>query len=457
MRVTLLGHASLLIETSDLTVLTDPTFGDIELDGIAEFCPRRALDVTALPDIDLIYISHLHTDHFDIDSLAHLRNKVETVIAPNDPFVLDGLAQLGFETIQPIKDGQALRFGETRLLITPSRFKVPEHGLLVSDPDAVVWNQVDTLCEPEWLPNLRTEQIDLHIANFSPLSWYHVLVNGPSSFPHDVYREQFEVIRAARAKLIVPGSSGLKFRAPYEHMNRYWFPVRHERFAEDIRRALGTETAVLNPGDVVEIIDHVPKVHRQAAHALVRATDASTDAFHFNPTSTLPALIDHNQLAAALPDLDTAVTEVLGKIAASLADPRKISLLERIRPWNVRMQISVQFPDRVQEWTIDFSSSAPVVRQGKAIDANYFFEATASGLHDVERGLAWDRFFYFEHRAFHTVYMVRAEGVFTPEAPAQGRLGAGGVPSPHELFFALWEPSPGAWIRRRVERALAST
>ncbi len=93
MRVTLLGHASLLIETSDLTVLTDPTFGDIELDGIAEFCPRRALDVTALPDIDLIYISHLHTDHFDIDSLAHLRNKVETVIAPNDPFVLQGSFQ----------------------------------------------------------------------------------------------------------------------------------------------------------------------------------------------------------------------------------------------------------------------------------------------------------------------------------------------------------------------------
>ncbi|HEU0037042.1 MAG TPA: MBL fold metallo-hydrolase [Kofleriaceae bacterium] len=454
MRVTYLGHASLLVETSNLTILTDPTLGDVALDGIAQFCPRRALDPEALPPIDILYISHIHTDHFEVASLAKLRDSVETVVCANDPFILEGLEALGFESVQPIKDGQALRIDDTRLLVTPSRFKVPEHGLLISDSTGRVWNQVDTLCEPEWLPNLRADgPIDVHFANFSPLSWYHVLVNGVSSFPYSVYQEQFDVIRAARAKLVVPGSSGLSFRAPYTHMNRYWFPIRHERFAKDISGVLDCKTAVMHPGDAVVIEDGQQRVLRQAAGALVRTTDPSTDEIDFNPTAPLPALEDDNPLGIASADIATAVREVLAKIDAAMREPRKQIAIEKMRAWGVRMLITVRFPDRTAHWSIDFTARTPTVREGTIEHPNYFFEANASGLHDVERGLCWDRFFYFGYRAFHTVYAVREEGVFAPTLPDQGRLGAGSIPLPHELVFSLWEPTPRAWILRGVRES----
>lgn len=458
MRVTLLGHASLLVETSNITILTDPTFGDTAIDGIAQFCPRRSLRPEALPPIDVLYISHIHTDHFDVESLHALVDNVHTVVTPQDPLIIEAVQALGFENVRPIDDNQVLSLDETRLRITPSRFRVPEHGLLVEDNDGRIWNQVDTLSMREWQTNLcKDGPIDVHFANFSPLSWYHVLVGGDTSFPIDVYRDQLDAIRAARAKLVVPASSGLSFREPFTFMNRYWFPQTHERFARDISKVMPCETAVLVPGDCVEIINHTPRVIRNARPELVTTLDPSTDETAFDPTYGIPTLCDDNPQQAPAKELADAVNRVLAKVSEELRAPAHRLTLDRLRPWGARMEIAVHFPDGVKHWTVSLDAESPVMREGRDRDANYFFATTASGLHGVENGLIWDRFFYFGYRAFHTVYSVRDEGVFAPDMPEQGRLGAGGIPQPHELFLSLWDPSPRGWVMRRVDRVLAGT
>jgi UDP-MurNAc hydroxylase len=457
-RVTLLGHASLLIETSDLVILTDPTFGDSAVDGIAQFCPRRRYDPSKLPDIDILYISHIHTDHFDVETLALLPERVNTVLAPNDHNILDAVRALGFENVMPIRDNQQIELGATTLRITQSRFDVPEHGLLVTDESGRVWNQVDTLSDPAWLPNLLSDgiPIDVHFANFAPLSWYHVLVNGPSSFPYEVYAEQFDVVRYAKAKLVIPASAGLSFRGEWSYMNRYWFPIRHADFEQDIRRVMAAETAFLHPGDVVELErGKPPRVHKQAAPHLVETTDPSTDEIAFDPTAQIASLVETNPDNIEVAELHAAVTEVLDAVRAALASGAKRHWIDRLQPWEVRMAITVHFPTHTAHWSIDFREPQPALVSGRIEHANYVFEATASGLHGVQRALHWDRFFYFGYRAFHTVYRVRPEGIFYPNMPAQGRIGVGAIPLPHELFFSLWGPTPKAWITRRVERALA--
>jgi UDP-MurNAc hydroxylase len=458
MRVTLLGHASLLIETSDLTILTDPTFGESALDGIAQFCPRRRFDPSALPEIDILYISHIHSDHFEIETLAQLPERVNTVLTPNDHNIVDALNALGFEKVMPIKDNQKVTFGETTLRITPSRFDVPEHGLLVTDGSGRIWNQVDTLSEVAWLPNLLNDgvPIDVHFANFSPLSWYHVLVNGASSFPHTVYQEQFDVIRYAKAKLVVPGSSGLSFREPWTFMNPYWFPVRHAQFERDIRAVLDSETAFLHPGDVVEITrGEPPRVLKQAAPNLVETVDPSTDDFTFNPTAPIAPLTETNPDDIVIAELQHAVGEVMRKIGTAIDAPAKRHWVDMLRSWDVKMLLTVHFPSETAHWSIDFGAERPALSAGRIEHANYFFETTASGLHAVEHARHWDQFFYFGYRAFHNVYRVRPEGISYPVMPAQGRIGAGSIPLPHELVFSLWGPTPKPWITRRVERELA--
>ena len=74
MRVTWIGHASVLVQTQGLNILTDPIWSDRA--GPFGFGPTR---VTApgvrfedLPKIDLVLVSHNHYDHLDKATLARL-------------------------------------------------------------------------------------------------------------------------------------------------------------------------------------------------------------------------------------------------------------------------------------------------------------------------------------------------------------------------------------------------
>jgi L-ascorbate metabolism protein UlaG (beta-lactamase superfamily) len=82
-----LGHATVLINLYGLWILTDPVlFNRIGVDlGIGSLGPQRlvqcALRPDALPDIDLVLVSHAHFDHLDTPSLAVIRGAPVAVMA----------------------------------------------------------------------------------------------------------------------------------------------------------------------------------------------------------------------------------------------------------------------------------------------------------------------------------------------------------------------------------------
>jgi L-ascorbate metabolism protein UlaG (beta-lactamase superfamily) len=77
-RITWLGHATVLIEIDGIRLLTDPLLG-------AGLGPLRRVgptpDPDAIGDIDAILVSHAHPDHFDLPSLRRV-NGVPLVIVP---------------------------------------------------------------------------------------------------------------------------------------------------------------------------------------------------------------------------------------------------------------------------------------------------------------------------------------------------------------------------------------
>ena len=74
MRVTWIGHASVLVQTPALNILTDPVWSDNA--GPFFLGPRRVtrpgIDLATLPKIDLIVVSHNHYDHLDLSTLKRL-------------------------------------------------------------------------------------------------------------------------------------------------------------------------------------------------------------------------------------------------------------------------------------------------------------------------------------------------------------------------------------------------
>lgn len=75
LRVTMVGHATLLIQLGGLNMLTDPVWSD-RASPVAFAGPKRVtipgVELEALPPIDAILLSHNHYDHLDITTLRRL-------------------------------------------------------------------------------------------------------------------------------------------------------------------------------------------------------------------------------------------------------------------------------------------------------------------------------------------------------------------------------------------------
>jgi L-ascorbate metabolism protein UlaG (beta-lactamase superfamily) len=110
MRVRYLGHACLLIETSELTVLVDPVLGYQHGSG-----PER-VGISELPErIDFVLLTHNHLDHVIFEVLLELRRRVGTVVVPRstggtliDPSLSRILRSLGFNSVVELDDMDVL-------------------------------------------------------------------------------------------------------------------------------------------------------------------------------------------------------------------------------------------------------------------------------------------------------------------------------------------------------------
>jgi L-ascorbate metabolism protein UlaG (beta-lactamase superfamily) len=87
LRVSYVGHATVLIQTGGLNILTDPVWSE-RCSPVSWAGPKRkndpGIDFADLPKIDVVLLSHNHYDHLDIASLSALRKR-------NDPLVVTPL------------------------------------------------------------------------------------------------------------------------------------------------------------------------------------------------------------------------------------------------------------------------------------------------------------------------------------------------------------------------------
>lgn len=86
LHITNIGHATLLIQGDELNILTDPQFSMRTGPG-KWIGPKRVkapgLEISELPRIHYIFISHNHYDHMDIPSLTEICKKFSpTIITP---------------------------------------------------------------------------------------------------------------------------------------------------------------------------------------------------------------------------------------------------------------------------------------------------------------------------------------------------------------------------------------
>jgi L-ascorbate metabolism protein UlaG (beta-lactamase superfamily) len=187
MRITWLGHATVLLETAGgVRLLTDPVLRRRIL-----HLSRRTPDPEHPETLDGVLVSHLHYDHLDKPSLKRVASSDVTVVLPAGAKKLVG--GLGFGAVEEVRAGETITIRDASVRVVPAwhdgrrRPGTPELETLGFLVDGV-WFAGDT----ELDDSMRALHGDVDVALLPIWGW------GPSLGPGHMDPEQ-----AAKAVALV--------------------------------------------------------------------------------------------------------------------------------------------------------------------------------------------------------------------------------------------------------------
>jgi L-ascorbate metabolism protein UlaG (beta-lactamase superfamily) len=108
MRITYIGHATLLVEVQGTRVLTDPNF-DPRLGRLLRRVSPPGIPLAELPDLDAIFVSHAHADHLSFKTLEQLSSKTP-IFAP--PPTAKWLQRIGHRSAEALAPGERVQVGD---------------------------------------------------------------------------------------------------------------------------------------------------------------------------------------------------------------------------------------------------------------------------------------------------------------------------------------------------------
>lgn len=125
MRITYIGHATLLIEIGGLTFLTDPNF-DPKLGKLLPRVSAPGIALDKLPQIDAIFITHAHADHLSFDSLSGIA-KGTPIYAPAP--IARWLTRKGYANVAGLSAGDLLQLDGVSVRAAAATHKGHRYGV----------------------------------------------------------------------------------------------------------------------------------------------------------------------------------------------------------------------------------------------------------------------------------------------------------------------------------------
>ncbi|MDP9093790.1 MAG: MBL fold metallo-hydrolase [Actinomycetota bacterium] len=189
MRITGLGHASVLLETAHGTILTDPWVNPAYLGSWFPFPDNSQLDWDRIGQVDYLFVSHLHRDHFDAEHLrTHISSKA-TILLPDYPTseLEDALRHVGFTNFIRTDNGEPIDVDGLQVmiqsLISPTDGPIGDASLWVSDGLHRVLNQNDA--RPAELDAFKElGPVDGYLVQFSGAIWFPMVYELPARAKH---------------------------------------------------------------------------------------------------------------------------------------------------------------------------------------------------------------------------------------------------------------------------------
>ena len=214
--ITWIGHASFLIQFTDLNVLVDPNFANWLF--LLKRIKRSGLKMQDLPPIDMVLLTHAHFDHFHKPTLRRLPHPKIGIM----PWGVGDLAyDLGFSRVLELEWWESFMHNDWRVTLTPSKHwgarTLHDHhrgygGFVLEHQGRRIYHAGDSAYFEGFAEIGKRLSPDVALL---PIGAYH-----PESFRH-VHMGPDEAIRAfqdLRADYLVPMHYG-SFRLSFEEMD----------------------------------------------------------------------------------------------------------------------------------------------------------------------------------------------------------------------------------------------
>lgn len=121
-RMRYFGHACILVETKDVSILVDPLISYYGYRSDVE----HFSDVDLPDEIDFVLITHNHQDHILLETLLLLRNRIKNIVIPSsnsgkleDPDLKLVLVNLGFKNVVTVDEMERLKFADATITGIP--------------------------------------------------------------------------------------------------------------------------------------------------------------------------------------------------------------------------------------------------------------------------------------------------------------------------------------------------
>jgi hypothetical protein len=422
-KTTLIGHASMLIQSKNTTILTDPVWFDYLWEDTNVLCPSINLDLGKIPPVDVLNISHRHQDHFDVRTLAYLKENSSVlkpdsmILVPKDDILIDVMKELDYDNIHPVDDFEPVRLKDVTLTPTPSCNEgdyYPEHGLLVHDGEVTIWNQVDTVVIPEIISYIHKlyGQLDFAHSRFLPLLEGSFSHHKSLNIPFEEYSSFLKVVGALRPKFVVPGSAAFRYRDELAFLNHYSFPTTPDQFLADLAEYCPEiESSTFYPGDVAHITKEGVKIGKQSSE-FVRVREDDSHKVTFKPVLEVPPIKSMTSDPEQYENEMQIIREYLeNQFIEKLNSCEK---LDGWRHWQTLYQLEVFGPNEESEiWSVDFRDEVLKIHKGSLGKITLYEGISSTDLVCLIEGrTSWD-FVGISgcYRTFNNIYRV-GKGAF---------------------------------------------
>jgi L-ascorbate metabolism protein UlaG (beta-lactamase superfamily) len=192
MKITMLGHATLLIEIDCKKILTDPWLTDPLYWG--QLWHNESFKPKKLPHLDLILVSHGHEDHFDPKTLSRISKNTPVVIFKSyEKAARNG----GFKEIHPVQNGDTFFLDGVEIKTLPGKHIGGTATYLITGKEGKVFFGGDT----EYLDALANALNDSKPdACLIPISGGGI---GPLKF-HMGPKNAAKLVKASKASIAIP-------------------------------------------------------------------------------------------------------------------------------------------------------------------------------------------------------------------------------------------------------------